>query len=111
MHFIIRKYELDFNEKAIKRCFVSISQKLGEENVLSLLEDFVNKFPTADFYKTDKTAKEYLDEVHNGKTNKEIIFEEILLNYFNNINPANRKIKFLFNSDIWRKRYLYVTII
>ena len=98
-HYAIRKYENDLNPKAFNRAIVHLENKIGEYELRKLLFEFIELFPPVDVYKGKVTPYDYLRSYTKDKSNIEITLEEMLLLHLANRNPANKKIKELFDEN------------
>ncbi|MDP3149202.1 MAG: alpha-amylase family glycosyl hydrolase [Ignavibacteria bacterium] len=96
-HFIIRHYEEKENPGAFERSISFLNSNLGGEEVEKVLRKFVEHFPPVAVHKGITTLDRYLHGNTNGKSNKEIILEEIILLHLENLNPAFHQLKELFD--------------
>jgi len=72
-----------------------------------LLLQFVEQFPTVEVYRGDVTAKEWLKGKTEGRPNREIAFEEMLLLWLANSNPAFVPFKRLFDDLLLKTETKY----
>ncbi|NOX19387.1 MAG: alpha-amylase [Chlorobi bacterium] len=98
-HFIIRKYEERENPNAIKNALANLQSDLGEDKVYKLLFDFTSKFPPLEVHQGKSTVLDYLNGYAGEKSNMELALEELMLLYFDNLNPAGKKLKELFDDN------------
>ena len=110
-HFIIRKYEERDNPNAIKNALSNLQKDLGEEKVYKLLFDFTSKFPPLSVHQGKSSVLEYLNGYDGGKSNMELALEELMLLYFDNLNPAGKKLKELFDENYLERKEEYKTSI
>ncbi len=96
-HFVFRRYEEDVNQKVFEKAFKRISKAMGREMLDYLLYDFCEKFPNNDIFMGRISIKKYLQGNTGAKPNIQILLEEAIMLFFANFNPANGKIKDLFN--------------
>ncbi len=106
-HFLIRKYENDENPGVFNRAASYLQSSLGKENLNTLLLNFIDQFPPLDVYKKIMSGSEYLNSSSDGKPNKEIVIEEMILLFLDNFNPANKKLKELFDENYLTPKNLY----
>ncbi len=106
-HFVIREYEEKQNPGAINRTLAHLSESLGEEEINQLLLTFTENFPPLSVFSGEKKPAEFLLESSLGKPNTEIIFEELLLLYLENFNPALKTLKELFDELPLKKTEVY----
>lgn len=110
-HFILREYEKNENPHVFHRAFDFLQEKIGEENLRKLLFDFIEVFPPVEVYKGKATAYDYLNSFTGDRSNIEITIEEILLLYFANFNPANTRLRELFDDSYIREKASYLKLI
>lgn len=96
-HFIINQYELNENPGVFKRIENHLREKLTNEQFEKLILKFVEDFPPLSVQKNELTNVEYANGITGNKTNKEIIIEELILLHLENINPAYKSLKDLFD--------------
>ncbi|MBI5727886.1 MAG: alpha-amylase, partial [Ignavibacteriales bacterium] len=109
-HFLIEKYEETENPGVLERAYklIQSTQNVKPER---LLLNFIEQFPPKQVLLGQLTPKEYLKSQTGLKQNSEIILEEMLLLYFENINPALVSIKELFDDSNLRLNEDYLTAI
>ncbi len=96
-HFIIREYDEKQNPGALKRTLSYLRENIGDNETQTLLEKFTVLFPPLSVYNGEITSAEFLSGYTLDRPNSEIIFEEMLLLYLENYNPALAKLKELFD--------------
>ncbi|NCS81264.1 MAG: alpha-amylase [Ignavibacteria bacterium] len=95
-HFVIRHYEEKENPGVFERSIFYLKNSLGGDEVEKVLRKFVEHFPPVAVQKGITTQDQYLSGNTNGKPNKEILLEEIILLHLENLNPAFQNLKELF---------------
>ncbi|MCL5030274.1 MAG: alpha-amylase family glycosyl hydrolase [Bacteroidetes bacterium] len=95
-HFIIRIYEEKENPGVLSRGIEHLQSQLGENNFKEICLEFTKDFPPLDVYKGKIKPEEYLEGRTDNKSNREIIFEELLLLHLTNINPAVKNLDELY---------------
>jgi len=98
-HLILRTYEEKENQGVYERGLKYLSQTFGEATLAKLQREFVKRFPPLAVYMGSQTVDEYVESKTEGKSNKEIILEELLLLHFENINPSFKNLKELFDNS------------
>jgi len=106
-HYVIRKYEDELNPKVFSRAIEHLEKEIGEDEFRKLLFEFIELFPPVDVYKGKATPFEYLGSYTGGKSIKEITIEEMFLLNFANINPANEKLKELFDENYFKNKEIF----
>ena len=99
-HFVLREYEKERNPKVFAKAFVHLEKTFGEKDVAEMLYDFLEKFPSTPVFKAHLTIDEYLNGETDGRLNSHICLEEIVMLFFANFNPANRKVKEFFDEKL-----------
>lgn len=97
-HLILRTYEEKENQGVYERGLKYLAQTFGATTLANLQREFVKRFPPLAVFTGSLTVDEYLDSETEGKSNKEIILEELLLLHFENINPSFKNLKELFDN-------------
>ena len=96
-HFLIRYYEVNENPGVLSRGINYLRNNLTESELNSVLSGYVNHFPPLDVYKGKLGANDFLNGTTEGKSNKEIILEEIILLHLENNNPASSQLEELYS--------------
>lgn len=92
-HFLIRHYEEKENPGVFQRSIEHFKNNLTEIELEKVLIEFINEFPPLDVYKGKISVDDYLNSKSEGKANREIIIEEIILLHLENINPAAHQLE------------------
>jgi len=106
-HLVINKFLHQSMPNAFSNAINALQTSLGKTNLNDLLLEFITIFPPYEVYKNIKSESVYLNESTNGKPNKEIILEELLLLHLSNQNPAFLKFKELFDEKYLTKKKIY----
>jgi len=106
-HFMIRRYEYELNPKVFIRAIEHLEKKIGENEFRKLLFEFIEIFPPSEVYKGKTSPFDYLNSFSGNKSNKEITLEEMFLLNFANRNPANKKLKNLFDENYFSDKELF----
>ncbi len=96
-HALFAHYRETIDPLVLSDALVWFQQKVGQQNLDSLLLTFVEKFPGRSVYSGEQTAAEWLAGSTNGYAHKHAAFEEIVLLWLANINPAFVPFKELFD--------------
>lgn len=110
-HVIIRMYEEQENPGVIHRAYQFLKKTIGNEKLESTLQQFLTLFPPAAIYKNLQTVENYFIQTTNGKQNKEIALEEMMMLFLSNFNPACAEFKELFDDSTLVKDTDYNAII
>ncbi len=106
-HYIFRIYEESVNPGILERAANLLINNIGDNRYAKLLFEFVELFPPNDVFRERISTYDYVNSITAGKKNTEIILEELILLHFANQNPANKKIRELFDDNYFKDRDLY----
>ena len=86
--------------------------RLGKAELDKTILAFVEQFPTADVYRKEKTPAEWLAGATDGIANRAVAFEEMMLLWLANANPAFKPFSELFTDQSLAAvtRYQQITI-
>jgi len=110
-HFLIRYYEENENPGVFARGINHLKSNLNEKELNFVLSEYINQFPILDVYKGKVSANDYLNDITEGKPNKEIILEEIILLNLENINPATRQLEELYSEKPLKGKTKYLDLL
>ena len=111
IHIVLRNYEEIQNPGVFSRTVNHLSEMLGGDDFVKVLEKYVELFPPLPVFKKQLTIKEYLAGSTEEKANKEIVIEELIILHLENLNPAFESLKELFNSAPLEEETAYKTLI
>jgi glycosidase len=98
-HLLIRKYEESDNPGVFAKAINNLKNEISDEGLDKTLLTFVEEFPPLPVYNNEVTTEQYLSASTSGKSNKEIILEEIILLHMENSNPAASNLRELYADD------------
>ncbi|MDP1677170.1 MAG: alpha-amylase family glycosyl hydrolase [Bacteroidota bacterium] len=110
-HVIIRMYEEQENPGVIHRAYQFLKNSIGEEKLEKTLQQFLTLFPPSAVYKNQQTIADYFLKSTDGKLNKEIALEEMMMLFLSNFNPACTDFKEFFDDSALLKSTEYASII
>jgi len=110
-HLLIRKYEEGDNPGVFGKAISHLKNEIKEDNLEKTLTVFVEEFPPLSVYDKILSAEEYLRRSTSGKSNKEIILEEIILLHMENSNPAASNLRELYADDNLKLKTNYTEVI
>jgi glycosidase len=96
-HFILRMYEQEINTNVFDKAIAHLRKGLGEQNMISIIADMVDIFPPTEIYQGKTTINNYLSGKTGKKANLHISLEEAMMLFIANFNPANKKLRELFD--------------
>ena len=88
LHFVIELYRRERKPDAMTAALDDLRERLGEPALEATLAAFVAQFPTVAGYRGEQSAEKYLTGETDGRSNREIALEELLLLWLANMNPA-----------------------
>ena len=99
-HFVLREYEKERNPKVFEKAYLHLEKIFGEKDVAEIFHDFTEKFPSTPVFKAQLTIDQYLKGETEGRSNRYICLEELVMLFFANFNPANKKLKEFFDEKL-----------
>ena len=95
-HALIARYRHDIDPAVMSEAVRWFSGQLTAAEIERLLLAFVEQFPSVSVYRGDLSAAQWLDGSTAGVPNRQIAFEEMLLLWLANKNPAFEPFRILF---------------
>ncbi|HEY0785458.1 MAG TPA: alpha-amylase, partial [Acidobacteriaceae bacterium] len=106
-HAMIAHYRETVAPGVMEDALAFFAEHVGEEELDRLLLTFVERFPGTSVYNGEQTPAEWLAGSTGGMTHRAAIFEELLLLWFANVNPAFEPFKELFDDQPLRDETVY----
>lgn len=110
-HHVFRYYEENVDSSLFQKTYNHLINHVGEKSFKTTLVDFLQKYPPKAIYKNEMSTDDYLKSIMFNRQNTERSIEEMILLYFCNFNPANKKLKEFFSDDILSNNENYRWII
>jgi glycosidase len=110
-HYIFSIYQETANPGVLSKGLNYLNIHLGDLESNAVLLEFVREFPPTEVYKGNITPEDYLNTTTEGKLNKEILLEEIILLQLENINPASFLLEELYSDHPISQRTKYLEFI
>ncbi|MBN2677910.1 MAG: alpha-amylase [Anaerolineaceae bacterium] len=88
LHLVIELYRRDVDAQVLQKALRYLNTQYGQRQVDKALLHFIDEFPSIPVYRGILDKKTYLKGVSGGRTNREIVLEEMLLLWMANVNPA-----------------------
>ncbi len=98
-HLLIRKYEENDNPGVFNKAITQLRDEISGNGFEKTLLAFIEEFPPLPVYNSKITPEAYLNESTERKPNAEIIFEEMILLYMQNTNPAGLRLRELYSDE------------
>jgi glycosidase len=99
LHMVVQLYRQQIKSQVMQEALDWIMGMLGKEEVDHTLLQFIQEFPPVAVYRKEMSAQDYLDSASNGKSNRQIALEELLLLWLANANPAFSPFQELFDDS------------
>ena len=87
-HYMSRLYREQTDPLAARRAQQWLAERLGPEALDAALRSYVEEFPPLAVYHQQATAPAYLDGETDGTPNRDVVLEEMLMVWLDNMNPA-----------------------
>ena len=88
LHLVVARYREQRDPQAIAGALAWFEARLGPATVNRILEAFVAEFPASDVHRGRRAPRAWLAESSGGVPHREVAFEELMLLWLANANPA-----------------------
>ena len=99
MHQVVRGYRTQVGKSIFQEAEENLRSRLGNDAVEKTLRRFCELFPPRDVYRGTVTIDQYLDSEEEGLSGRERAFEELILLWIQNENPAYENYAELFDDE------------
>jgi hypothetical protein len=106
-HALVARYRREQDPAVMSAAVKWLGTAVTPAESERLLLRFVEQFPTVDVYRGEVSAKEWLKGETEGRPNREVAFEEMLLLWIANSNPAFVPFKKLFDDLLLKQETVY----
>jgi glycosidase len=106
-HVLFDHYRRTVAPKVMQEALAHFAAQVGEQAVETLLLRFVTEFPGTDVYAGTVTPEAWLQGQTDGFSHREAAFEEMVLLWFGNRNPAFAPFRELFDDTRLRESTAY----
>src|SRR5262249_22248770 len=110
-HYVSALYQEQINPTIMRQAINWLEEKVGRPVVDETLRRFVREFPPLAVYKGAIAPDAYLAEVTDGTPNRQLILEELILLWLENVNPAFSPFQELFNDTALETETAYRQVI
>ncbi len=107
LHFIIASYEKDVNPHVFDKLDEWLSARIGKKKLSELQHAFLDQFPPTPVYRNEIDAQAFMTANHLGLNGKQLVFEELILLWLQNRNPAFDAIADLLDDSVLDKKSDY----
>ncbi len=87
-HALIARYRETLDPDVLPEALRWFAAQVNQPGMEKLLRQFTEHFPNVSVYRGEQTINEWLAESSDGMSNREAAFEEMMLLWLANINPA-----------------------
>jgi glycosidase len=108
-HFMIGSYKEKLNKDLFPKMLNHIQTSYNKKNLDLLLYKFADLFPTNEVFIKKITAKDYLKSKTEGIENRQILIEELLVQWIQNQNKAYEPVKELIDDSELKKSTIFET--
>jgi glycosidase len=98
-HALIATYRKQVDPSVLSDGLKFLAQRLGVKQLNTLLLTFVQVFPNVSVFRGEASAEDWLKGTTDDVPNREAVFEEMLLLWLANTNPALASFKLLFGDE------------
>ena len=98
-HALVAYYRKRLDPQVMAGALDWFDHRLGKEELDKTILAFVEEFPTVDVYRREKTPVEWLAESTDGIAHRAVAFEELMLLWLANANPAFKPFSELFTDQ------------
>ena len=110
LHFVVRQY-VQQHPDVMRQALSSLSSSVGPDELEKALRTFAAEFPPIRVYRREITLDDYWTDTTDGRSNREILLEEMLMLWMANANPAFTPFIELFDDARLEHSTLYLDII
>ncbi len=111
LHHVARLYRQQGNPQILSRAQDWLVEQLGQRTLDNALRTFVHEFPPQSVYQGQVTAGAYLTGETHGVPNREILLEEMLMLWLDNMNSATSPLTELFDDAELERGTAYLQIL
>jgi glycosidase len=98
-HALVDYYRRRIDPKAMAGALEWFDARIGKPELDKTILSFIEQFPTVDVYREEKTAAEWLAGETDGLSHRAVAFEELMLLWLANANPAFKPFSELFTDQ------------
>jgi hypothetical protein len=106
-HALVAQYREKVDPSVFSDALQQFGEQVGVVERDRLLLEFVEQFPTVAVFRKELTPAEWLEGTTDGIPNREAAFEEMLLLWLANKNPAFAPFRLLFGDDLLKQAKAY----
>src|SRR6201996_9224142 len=111
-HLLVAYYRKRLDPQVMAGALAWFDNRLGADQLDKTIQAFVEEFPTTDVYRRETSAAEWLKGSTDGIPHRAVAFEEMMLLWLANANPAFKPFSELFTDQSLtaQTRYQQITL-
>ncbi|NYF78045.1 alpha-amylase family glycosyl hydrolase [Granulicella arctica] len=109
-HALIARYRETLDPHVLPEALRFFSAQANPSGVEKLIATFTAQFPNVSVYRGEETPEHWLQSSTDGMPNREAAFEELLLLWLSNINPAFAPFKEFFDDRDLAQQTIYKSV-
>ncbi|HEX5236102.1 MAG TPA: alpha-amylase family glycosyl hydrolase [Silvibacterium sp.] len=109
-HALVNRYRAEIDPSVLTDALQWFAARVGSEKLEQVLMQFSQDFPNTSIYRGEESPAEWLNSTTDGRLNREAAFEELLLLWLANINPAFAKFRELFDDSALSEKTKYRSV-
>ena len=109
-HAMIAQYRTTRDPGVLAEAIRWFSERQNQPEVEKLLRTFTDLFPNTPIYRGEQTVEQWLNAVTAGMPNREAAFEELILVWLANVNPAFKPFHEFFDDQKLREKTVYAQV-
>jgi glycosidase len=111
-HMLVAYYRKRLDPQVLAGALTWFDNRIGSEQLDKTIQAFVEEFPTTDVYRRETSAAEWLKGSTDGVSHRATAFEEMMLLWLANANPAFKPFSELFTDQSLaaQTRYQQITL-
>ncbi len=98
-HALVEYYRMRLDPTVMPAALAWFDERIGKEELDKTILAFVEQFPTTDVYRKETTGAEWLAGTTDGHAHRSVAFEEMMLLWLANMNPAFQPFSELFTDQ------------
>jgi glycosidase len=110
LHMVMQAYRQERNPRVNAMALDWLAENIGKEELERTLVQFAEEFPPLTVYRREISLEEYLRGTTDGMSNREAVFEEMLMLWLANANPAFAPFQELFSDASLSRGTAYTQI-
>ncbi|MEL6822856.1 MAG: hypothetical protein AAFP70_13940, partial [Calditrichota bacterium] len=108
LHNMMMQYRTEQKSSVFDEALEWLGNRFGDTEIEQMLTRFLDEFPPLPVYRNEINLETYLNGMTDGRANRQIALEEMLLLWVTNANPAFSKYKELFDDAPLREETPYL---